>query len=142
VTVSGNIRVYDPTAKPSPFLESALEWSISLDEAWVRIVRPDDVVYEAAGANLWECLTVIRSECEPLGVRLCCNGARKDCYPSGMSVQMGGGYKVMIREMGRPVTGLHAVVKTFDPAELARVGTIKEQEQYYRSWLASLPLTP
>ncbi|MGW7363710.1 hypothetical protein ACWGI8_09840 [Streptomyces sp. NPDC054841] len=56
-----------------------------------------------------------------------------------MAIQMGGGHKVIVRKMGHPVTDLDAVVKTFDPAELNQVGTVQEQETYYRTWLSSLP---
>lgn len=112
---------------------------MSSNDAWVRVLRPDGESCEARGPDLWECLKGIRNTWEPLGVRICCNGSRLDCYPSAMTLQMGGGYKVIAREMGRPVTDLGAVVKIFDPAELEQVGTVREQESYYRSWLASLP---
>lgn len=139
VAARGIIRIYVPETPPDHILESTLEWAISENETWVRITRPDGPVYESHGPNLWECLKSIRNTCEPLGVRICCNGARKDCYPSAMALQMGGGHKVIVREMGRPVTSLDSVVKLFDPADLSQVGTVAEQEAYYRAWLKTLP---
>ncbi|MEU2066010.1 hypothetical protein ACIOML_07160 [Streptomyces anulatus] len=56
-----------------------------------------------------------------------------------MALQMGGGHKVIIRRMGHPVTSLDSVVKLFDPADLSQIGTVDEQESYYRAWLESLP---
>lgn len=139
VATKGTIYIYASKAQPDNLLESILEWSLSGDEAWVRITRPDGPVYESLGSDLWECLRDIRNICEPQGLRICCNGSRKDCYPSGMALQMGGGHKVIIRRMGHPVTSLDSVVKLFDPADLSQIGTVGEQEAYYRAWLESLP---
>ncbi|WP_409060010.1 hypothetical protein [Streptomyces sp. SYP-A7185] len=139
MTIEADIKIFTPGVRGLELVDCSLEWTLTSDEAQVKISHPDGTVYESRGANLWECLTEIRNECEPDGVRICCNGARRDCYPSSMAIQMGGGHKVTIREMGRQVTDMAAVVETFASADLEKVGTVAEQEAYYRAWLKSLP---
>lgn len=139
VKTKKSIRIYDPESQGEEFIDSLLEWTLGPNDARVSISRPDGPTYESCQSNLWECLLEIRGACEPLGVRICINGCRSDCYPSGMGIQMGGGRQVIIRTMGEQVTDLAAVVETFAPAELSQVGTVNEQEAYYRAWLSSLP---
>jgi hypothetical protein len=89
--------------------------------------------YHAREADLFECLRTIRRELEPTGVRLCCNGARVDVWPSGMARDMGGGRHAYILRMGRQAQRSD-LVSIFDPAPVEAVGDVDDQEAYARRW--------
>jgi hypothetical protein len=88
-------------------------------------------VYHARETDLFECLRTIRRELEATGVRLCCNGARVDVWPSGMAREMGGGTQAYILRMGRAAQRSD-LVSIFDPAP---VEAVDDQETYARRWL-------
>lgn len=82
---------------------------------------------EAVRGDLFECLSVIRRELDPQGIRVCCAGARLDVYPSGMGRQMGGGRRAYVhRDGGRPTA--HDLVDIFDSVDPELVVTVAEQE--------------
>lgn len=90
---------------------------------------------EACGRDLFDALQQLRRQLEPLGWYPLCNGARIDCYPSGMARDMGGArlvYELTIGQAGRP-----ALVGLFEPAPAAKVGTVADQDTYYQQWLTS-----
>ena len=57
----------------------------------VRLDFPDGHLDHAEGPDLFEALQAVRRRLEDAGMLLCCQGARADVFPSGMSRQMGGG---------------------------------------------------
>lgn len=89
------------------------------------------------GRDLFECLCSLRLVLEKHGYFILCNGARIDCYPSGMARDMGRGEKVYQLEIGK-IFDRQNLVKTFDRAELSQVGTVEAQLAYYERWLRSL----
>lgn len=92
-----------------------------------------DLSAEARGRDLFEGLQQIRRRLEPLGWYPLCNGARIDCYPSGMARDMGGArhvYELTIGEAGRP-----PLVGLFEPAPAEEIGTVAEQDAFNQRWL-------
>ena len=77
--------------------------------------------YDAFG-----CLCKLRQKLERQNLWILCNGARIDCYPSGMCREMGCGFSVYELQLG-----VHAkrenLVKTFDYAPLNTLATVKQQ---------------
>ena len=105
---------------------------ISTRPPWfVRLVWTAEEL-EAEGRDLFECLTAIRRELDPRGVKVCCVGAREDVYPSGMARQMGGGRRAYVHHLGRHPTQ-DDLVDIFDPADPEAVVTVVEQEAAVRS---------
>lgn len=88
---------------------------------------------EAVGADMFEALQQLRLRLEPLDLYPLCNGARVDCYPSGMARDMGGGLRVYVLTIGQ--SERPPVVGTFDPADPGQVGTVAEQDAHYSRWL-------
>lgn len=101
------------------------------------IESPFDSARMYEGSDLFECLRSLRRELEKVGSRIICNGARIDCHPSRMSREMGGARNVYILRKGRQAAP-DDVVDLFGDAPADRVGTVVEQETYYREWTASL----
>ncbi len=103
-------------------------------EAVLSLAAPDlGVTFEVRGCDVFDALQQLRLRLEPLGWYPLCNGARVDCYPSGMARDMGGAravYVLIIGKAGRP-----PLVGTFEPAPRDKVGTVAEQDAYFKKWL-------
>src|SRR5215831_6769220 len=66
-------------------------------DARLSLAAPDiGLSIEASGRDLFAALQQLRLQLEPLGWIPLCNGARVDCYPSGMARDMGGGASVYV----------------------------------------------
>jgi hypothetical protein len=105
-------------------------------EPWrVEVVTPSgSVVSGASSADRFHALLDVRRQLEPLGLQLCCNGARLDVWPSGMVGQMSGGRNAYLRPVGRAPDG-RDLVDVFDPAPCDRVGTVEAQRAALDRWI-------
>jgi hypothetical protein len=120
------------------------EWSIT-KEALVAhhshrltLEALDGRSWSAEASDVFECLMELRNQVEPLGVRLCCNGSRRNAWSSGMQSDMGQGLVVYLlsrpRSKERPPQ-----VDTLGPAPSDEVVSVAEQQAWYESWLAHPP---
>lgn len=100
--------------------------SVASAPPWVLEVGYANHRVRAEAADLFECLVQVREELEVDGLQICCQGARRNVYPSGMSRQMSGGrFAYLIRSAG-PAT-LDDRVDIFDSARIDDVTTVGEQ---------------
>jgi hypothetical protein len=90
--------------------------------------------YSAAGYDLFDALTTLRRSLESDGWLICCAGASRDVYPSGMSRQMSGG-----RAAYRHVTGrqpgqadLVDILDAVDPVEVVGVDAQLDSVRRFR----------
>lgn len=90
------------------------------------------------GIDLFDCLRSLRSKLDPKGIKILCNGARVDAYPSGM-LQGSGVPKVYINTMGKTAS-FENLVDLFDEAPAGKIGTVEEQREYHDKWIESLGL--
>jgi hypothetical protein len=89
------------------------------------------------GAVLFLVLGALRRELEAAGLLMECYGASRNVYPSGMSLDMGGGrraYKLTLGQPGR----LRDLVDVFATGPGVAPATVEEQEAFYARWCASL----
>jgi hypothetical protein len=84
--------------------------------------------WAATGLDLFEALRELRRQLDPLGIRLGCNGVRRDTWASGMQRDMGGGTTVYLLIPGQP--GRPAQVDTLGPTALSQIGTVAEQQAH------------
>jgi hypothetical protein len=92
---------------------------------------------EIAGEDYFEALCRIREELEAEGLRPLCYGASRNVYPSGMSRQMGGGwrsYKLTLGRAGRTAD----LVDIFTSGPDVVPVPVAEQREFYTQWLESL----
>ncbi|WP_344117673.1 hypothetical protein [Streptomyces blastmyceticus] len=111
-------------------------WLLLLEESeipGITLKSCDGWAWSADGDDIFEAMSRIRLQIEPLGYQLLCNGARIDAFPSGMSRDMWGGRVLYILKPGRAA---YRRVSIFDRAEPASVGTVAAQQGFYDSWLA------
>ena len=92
---------------------------------------------EATADDYFDCLLQIREIFEKTNMKILCNGARYDVYPSRMSRQMGKGIKAYAVTMGKQAME-DSLVDIFESADLVKIGTIQQQRDYYNDWLDSL----
>jgi hypothetical protein len=94
-------------------------------------------MWEATGGDIFGALMTLRLEAERDGVQICCNGARRNAWSSGMQRDMGEGVTTYLLRLGehqeRPES-----VRTLDPAPAADVTTVAEQVEFHERWLAEL----
>jgi hypothetical protein len=104
--------------------------------AQLSVEAPElDLSFQADGPDLFAALQQLRKTMEPLGWFPLCNGARVDCYPSGMARDMGGGASVYVLSAKRHFRRRPPLVGTFEPAPKESVGTVADQEAYFTTWL-------
>jgi hypothetical protein len=106
----------------------------------LRAVLGDHPAVEAEAGDCFAALRLIRSQFEADGIRLCCAGARRDVWASGMQRDMGQGLTAYVLSFPRTARR-PPVVDIFEPALPELVGTIADQEQFYQQWSKS-PLDP
>lgn len=84
--------------------------------------------------SLWISFVELRGAFEPLGYRICCAGARIDA-----NMRRGKWYGNDETELltRRTLLGIRHTARLFDPAPPSAVGTVEEQEEHHRRWLAT-----
>ena len=95
--------------------------------------------WTATGFDVFEALMNLREQLDTEGIRLCCNGARRNAWASGMQRDMGQGRFVYVLDDEQ--SGRHQV-ETLADAPCEDVGTVHEQREYYAGWLARLTNLP
>ena len=101
------------------------------------LVGDQGQLWEGAGGDVFDALMNLRLELEPVGIRVCCNGARANAWSSGMQRDMGQGYEVYL--LGLERSGRPASIQTLDPAPCEEVVTVAEQRAFHERWLARQP---
>lgn len=122
-----------------------------VEETWNLDVRPipdrkielslrslSDETWEAVGNDVFGTLMQLRETMEPLGVLICCNGARINAWSSGMQRDMGEGKCVYLlsttdRASKPPVV---ATLGAADPSEIVLVA---DQRAWYEAWSPKPP---
>jgi hypothetical protein len=120
------LRVIGPDGSQPVSVTVATEppWTLALE-------LPDGQTAEAQAPDLFAALMTIRQQLEDAGLLVCCQGARPDVYPSGMSSQMSGGRLAYHLHAGRRSTA-DDLVDILDPAECKDVVTVQEQRAAVR----------
>jgi len=106
------------------------------DECHLELNLDDGRMLSASGSDYFACLVSIRRELEAEGIVVCCQGARKDVWPSGMARDMAAGLQAYVLTIGRTPLR-HELVAIFDPADRKLIGTVAEQERYFKLWWSS-----
>lgn len=85
--------------------------------------------------NVFDCLMRLRLQTEEAGWLICCNGARREAWCSGMARDMGHGELVYL--LDRDLQGQRPpTVHTLDPVAPELAVTVREQFQGHADWLA------
>jgi len=102
----------------------------------IRATFDTQPMAEAEASDCFEALLMVRRQLEEQGLRLCCAGARRDAWASGMQRDMGQGLTAYILSLPRTAKR-PPVVEIFEPTDPELVGTVVEQEESFRAWSKS-----
>ena len=99
-------------------------------------IEIERAIYFSKSDNIFDSVVELRKKLELKNIYLLCNASVINVYPSGMQKEFGGtkAYKL---QMGKQAT-LNDVVDIFDYDNELKIGSVKEQEEFYESWLESL----
>ena len=114
--------------------QATCSWGlVDYDTRWVEISGPFGEVRRTA-PDVFAALALCRAYFEPLGWRLGIVGCRRDCWPSGMLRDQGGGLGVYRLDPGR-TPDPQEVAFVFDPAPRDLIATYPEQRAFAESVL-------
>ena len=98
-------------------------------------IEIERTIYFSKSDNIFDSVVELRKKLELNNIYLLCNASAINVYPSGMQKEFGGtkAYKL---QMGKQAT-LNDVVDIFDYDSEFKIGSVKEQEEFYESWIES-----
>ena len=98
-------------------------------------IEIENMVYFSKSDNIFDSVVELRKKLELKNIYLLCNASVINVYPSLMQKEFGGtkAYKL---QMGKQAT-LNDVVDIFDYDSEFKIGSVKEQEEFYESWIES-----
>ena len=99
-------------------------------------IEIERTIYFSKSDNIFDSVVELRKKLELNNIYLLCNASAINVYPSGMQKEFGGtkAYKL---QMGKQAT-LNDVVDIFDYDSELKIGSVKEQEEFFESWIESL----
>ena len=99
-------------------------------------IEIERAIYFSKSDNIFDSVVELRKKLELKNIYLLCNASAINVYPSGMQKEFGGtkAYKLQI---GKQAT-LSDVVDIFDYDNGLKIGSVKEQEEFYENWIESL----
>jgi hypothetical protein len=109
-----------------------VKWNMQVegDGPWrLRLSSPNGLESAVSDANIFAALRSMRSQLSPRGITICCNGARVDVRPSGLSASHGA-WMVYVLHMWRPST-VRDLVPIFNYAPPGKIGSVEEQDAYW-----------
>lgn len=88
------------------------------------------------GKDLFHCFQLINVFFYKKNIKILCNAARINVYPSGMSRSMSMGRKAYLLTFGKRVVP-DDLVDILEFCESDFIATVKEQEEFHKNWLKS-----
>lgn len=92
-------------------------------------------VLTSQASDCFAALQGIRRKAEERGWRICCAGSRKNVWPSGMSRDMGGGFKAYVLTLGEQA---RSMVNILDPDKPESYCSVADQESFAKQWFGSI----
>ena len=98
-------------------------------------IEIERTIYFSKSDNIFDSVVELRKKLELKNIYLLCNASFINVYPSGMQKEFGGtkAYKL---QMVKQAT-LSDVVDIFDYDSELKIGSVKEQEEFFESWIES-----
>ena len=99
-------------------------------------IEIERAIYFSKSDNIFDSVVELRKKLELNNIYLLCNASVINVYPSGMQKEFGGtkAYKLQMVKQ----TTLSDVVDIFDYDSELKIGSVKEQEEFFESWIESL----
>jgi hypothetical protein len=135
--VAAEIAILTPGGRVTAML---LRWDESpedSDQVLLRLIAGDLAVEARDQRGYFQALCTLRMQLEARGLLLICLGAVENVFPSPMIESMGYGEKAYQLTLGKPALA-GDLVSVFDLGHGLVPATVKQQREFYDSWLKSL----
>ena len=131
-----NIEIQNIESLNNGKIEKSKLFLLEIEDEINLKIEIENMVYFSKSDNIFDSVVELRKKLELKNIYLLCNASVINVYPSGMQKEFGGtkAYKL---QMGKQAT-LSDVVDIFDYDSELKIGSVKEQEEFFESWIESL----
>ena len=130
-----NMEIFDIEIINNGKIEKSKLFLLEIEDEINLKIEIERTIYSSKSDNIFDSVVELRKKLELKNIYLLCNASVINVYPSGMQKEFGGtkAYKL---QMGKQAT-LTDVVDIFDYDNGLKIGNVKEQEEFYESWIES-----
>lgn len=131
-----NIEIQNIEILNNGKIEKSKLFLLEIEDGINLKIEIENMVYFSKSDNIFDSVVELRKKLELNNIYLLCNASAINVYPSLMQKEFGGtkAYKL---QMGKQAT-LSDVVDIFDYDSELKIGSVKEQEEFFESWIESL----
>ena len=131
-----NMEIFDIEIINNGKIEKNKLFLLEIEDEINLKIEIENIVYFSKSDNIFDSVVELRKKLELNNIYLLCNASAINVYPSGMQKEFGGtkAYKL---QMGKQAL-LIDVVDIFDYDSELKIGSVKEQEEFYKNWIESL----
>ena len=131
-----NMEIFDIEIINNGKIEKNKLFLLEIEDEINLKIEIERTIYFSKSDNIFDSVVELRKKLELKNIYLLCNASVINVYPSGMQKEFGGtkAYKL---QMGKQAT-LSDVVDIFDYDSELKIGSVKEQEEFYENWIESL----
>ena len=130
-----NMEIFDIEIINNGKIEKNKLFLLEFEDEIKLKIEIERTIYSSKSDNIFDSVVELRKKLELNNIYLLCNASVINVYPSGMQKEFGGtkAYKL---QMGKQAT-LSDVVDIFDYDNGLKIGSVKEQEEFFESWIES-----
>ena len=131
-----NMEIFDIEIINNGKIEKNKLFLLEFEDEIKLKIEIERTIYSSKSDNIFDSVVELRKKLELKNIYLLCNASVINVYPSGMQKEFGGtkAYKL---QMGKQAT-LSDVVDIFDYDSELKIDSVKEQEEFFKSWIESL----
>ena len=130
-----NMEIFDIEIINNRKIEKNKLFLLEFEDEIKLKIEIERTIYSSKSDNIFDSVVELRKKLELNNIYLLCNASAINVYPSGMQKEFGGtkAYKL---QMVKQAT-LSDVVDIFDYDSELKIGSVKEQEEFFESWIES-----
>ena len=131
-----NMEIFDIEIINNGKIEKNKLFLLEIEDEINLKIEIERTIYFSKSDNIFDSVVELRKKLELNNIYLLCNASVINVYPSGMQKEFGGtkAYKL---QMGKQAT-LADVIDIFDYDNELKIGSVKEQEEFYGNWIKNL----
>ena len=131
-----NMEIFDIEIINNGKIEKSKLFLLEIEDEINLKIEIERTIYSSKSDNIFDSVVELRKKLELNKIYLLCNASVINVYPSVMQKEFGG-TKAYNLQMGKQAT-LSDVVDIFDYDNGLKIGSVKEQEEFYENWIESL----
>ncbi len=116
--------------------EAKIELTEDIESVKIKFILEKRII-EKEDETFFGALIKVREELEKINIKLLCKGCCTNVYPSGMLLSMGTGRTAYSLTYGEQAKN-NSLVDIFSPCLIEDYGTIKQQAEFFESWVESI----